>query len=71
MSQDPNAWWSKEISKDLNDGMHQHWRDLMKKSPRERWRILLILRGAFLFGAGFDYMVYRLLIRFAYWPRIR
>jgi hypothetical protein len=71
MSEDPNVWWSKEIGKDLNDGMLQDWRDLMKKSPRERWHVFLIVIGAFLFGGGFDYMFYRLLIRFAYWPRIR
>ncbi len=70
MSQDPNAWWSKEIGKDLNKGMLQSFVDSKeawsKKSPEERRQAVLMMAGIFVLEGGILYGLYRLVIRYAY-----
>jgi hypothetical protein len=55
MTQNPNSWCSKEVSKDVNEEMWQSFRDSMRGlSPRKFLRLAIILTMSFVcwFGVG-------------------
>jgi hypothetical protein len=70
MSQDPNAWWSKEIARDLNKGMTQTFVDSRQawrqRTPQERRQVLRMILGIAILEGGIAYALYRLVMRYAY-----
>lgn len=70
MSQDPNAWWSREIGKDFNKGMAQGFVDSRQasrqKTPKQRRQAILMALSIAILEGGIAYGLYRLVIRFAY-----
>jgi hypothetical protein len=70
MSQDPNAWWSKDIGRDFNKGMAQGFVDSReawkRKTPRERRQAVRMIAVIFMAEGSILYGIYWLVIRYAY-----
>jgi hypothetical protein len=59
MPQDPNAWWSKEIGKDLTKGMLEPWQGIRHLGPREVFlRILTRVIPIAVLEGLFAYFIY-------------
>lgn len=69
MAPSPNAWWSKEIGKDLTRGMLEPHRDAMaawrRLSPKQRIGRLTFMMSILVLEAAIGYALYVFLTRSA------